>query len=322
MPSIIARIYNTAFMVALVSIAILFAVRASAQEEMPLENEIIKIGYSGIKEELFQTYILIEGLKKMGYAVQDPISLEIADLYDEIDQNKIQISATFWEPLQNPFIKRLNNVKILGNFITEAESGYAIDKKTADKFEIKSLKDLQRPEIAILFDMNGDKKADILGCELGWGCSTVIKKHIAKLQLEDTTTYRPGAFHAQISEVIARYDDSKPILFYTWSPMWLTGVLVPNQDIVWLDAAPQDEEVKDFQDNTIKFIASKEFIEDHPDIQHFLETISLPINDVAAQNLEIRKGQDHPSQILRHTRRWIKANPEIFEQATQYEGED
>ena len=64
MPSIIARIYNAAFMVALISIAVLFAVRASAQEEilqeeilqeeilqeeMPNEKEIIKIGYSGLK---------------------------------------------------------------------------------------------------------------------------------------------------------------------------------------------------------------------------------------------------------------------------------
>lgn len=48
--------------------------------------------------------------------------------------------------------------------------GYLIDKKTADKYHITNIEQLKDPKIAKLFDANNDGKADLTGCNPGWGC--------------------------------------------------------------------------------------------------------------------------------------------------------
>ena len=53
--------------------------------------------------------------------------------------------------------------------------GYLIDKKTADKFNIKSVMDIKNH--AKEFDANGDGKADMVACHPGWGCEKIISRH-------------------------------------------------------------------------------------------------------------------------------------------------
>ena len=52
----------------------------------------------------------------------------------------------------------------LGPFSEGALQGYLIDKKTRDKYGIKSIEQLKDPKLAKLFDIDGDGKADLTGC--------------------------------------------------------------------------------------------------------------------------------------------------------------
>ena len=57
--------------------------------------------------------------------------------------------------------------------------GYLIDKKTADRLNIKSVLDIKKH--AKQFDANNDGKADMVACPPGWGCEKQITKHFAEL---------------------------------------------------------------------------------------------------------------------------------------------
>ena len=59
--------------------------------------------------------------------------------------------------------------------------GYLIDKKTADKFNIKSVMDIKNH--AKEFDSNGDGKADMVACHPGWGYEKIISRHFEELGL-------------------------------------------------------------------------------------------------------------------------------------------
>ncbi len=37
-----------------------------------------------------------------------------------------------------------------------------------------------------------------------------------------------------MADTITRYKEGKPILYYTWTPYWISDVLKPGRDVVWL----------------------------------------------------------------------------------------
>ncbi|WP_284109139.1 glycine betaine ABC transporter substrate-binding protein, partial [Escherichia coli] len=39
---------------------------------------------------------------------------------------------------------------------------------------------------------------------------------------------------AMIADTITRYKEGKPVLYYTWTPYWVSDVMVPGRDVVWL----------------------------------------------------------------------------------------
>ena len=49
-----------------------------------------------------------------------------------------------------------------------------IDKATADAMGITSMSQLEDASVAAMFDQDGDGLADLIGCNEGWGCATII----------------------------------------------------------------------------------------------------------------------------------------------------
>ena len=51
-----------------------------------------------------------------------------------------------------------------------ALQGYLVDRITAKQPGITNLGDLAVPEVAAAFDRDGDRKADLIGWNVGWAC--------------------------------------------------------------------------------------------------------------------------------------------------------
>ena len=204
----------------------------------------------------------------------------------------------------------------------DALQGYLIDKATSTAQNIEGLPDLQDPEIAQLFDTDGNGKANLVGCPHGWACRGVIESHLDDYNLRDTVEQDSHNYNASMEKIIKRYEEGKPVLYFTWTPLWVSSVLVPDQDVVWLDVPAlgpqQNASVVDgknlgFEINHIHILANRDFLKDYPDIAQWFESVNIPITDVSLQNQRMRDGENTPDDIRRHAEEWIRNNQGTFD---------
>jgi len=313
----------------LLSAGVVFAGNALAAS-LPGEGITVQPLKSSIAEETFQTLLVMRGLERLGYTVEPIKEIEYAAGHVAIGNGDATFLADHWDPLHIDFYKNAGGDAKLsreGIYSDNALQGYLIDKATADKHGITSIGQLADPKIAKLFDANGDGKADLAGCNPGWGCEKVIEHQLDAFNLRDTVTHNQGSYSAIIADTIARYKAGKPVLYYTWTPYWVSGVLVPGRDTTWLqvpfsalpgERANVDTSLPDgsnygFQANTQRIVANRAFVEANPAAAKLFSIMKLSSNDISAQNLRMRDGEKSAKDIERHTDAWIKANQATFD---------
>lgn len=278
-----------------------------------------------LEEESFQMQIVVEILKKMGHTVEVSNGLEYAITFqtiaDNATSNDVYFMSAHWDPIQENMIKGVGKEKlsIFSEYISNCASGYVIDKKTADKYNIKYISDLDDPKIAKLFDSSGNGKADLTGASVGWQVAKTIEYHLDAFNLRDNIDHNQGSYSALLSDSLARYKTGKPVIFFTWTPYWLSGKLVPGKDIVFLQvtksANPAGVSTKlsngsdyGFPINSQKIVANKSVTTKHKDIAKLFDLVKLSVNDVSGQNMLMRNGQKETKDIKRHVNKWLDAN--------------
>ena len=281
---------------------------------------------TAIAEEGFQLYIVTEVLKKMGHTVEITNDIEYGIAFKTIANNAksddVYFMAAHWDPLQKTLIEGAGGEKKLtkfSEFVSNCAQGYLIDKKTAEKYNIKYINDLKKPAIAKLFDSNGNGKADLAGCSAGWGCEKVIEHQLSAYKLRDTIEHRQGSYSALMADTIAQYKTGKPILYYTWTPYWVSGKLVPGKDVVFLQvthsANPNTASTKlangadyGFSINSQKIVANPSVRVKHKDIAKLFDIIKVDVNDISGENMLMANGQNKEKDIKRHVKTWLKIN--------------
>lgn len=304
------------------------AVPASA--ELPGKGVSIQPVQSTVAEETFQTLLVARGLEALGYQVKDIQEVDYAAGHLAIANGDATFMAVHWDPLHAEFFTNAGGVAKMtkvGQYISGALQGYLIDKKTAHQYKITNIGQLKDPKLAALFDANGDGKADLTGCTPGWGCEKVIEHQLTRFGLRDTVTHNQGSYAAIIADTIARYRAGKPILYYTWTPYWVSGVLVPGKDTVFIQVpfsalpgkrAGESTRLADgsdfgFQINSMHVVANKAFLAANPAANRLFEVMTLSIADISAQNLRMRGGENSAKAIRNHVDGWIRAHQSTFD---------
>lgn len=299
---------------------------AAQAADMPGEGVTVQAIQSPIAEETFQTMLVNQALRDLGYDVQDIQEVDYSAGYTSIANGDATYMAVNWYPLHNTMYKNAGGDDTFyrkGHYISGAAQGYLIDKKTAEEHDIDNLEDFKKPEIAKLFDTDGDGKADLTGCQAGWGCEGVIEHQLDAFELRDTITHKQGQYAAIISDTITRYENGESIFYYTWTPYWVSGILVPGKDVVWLEVPyssnPNGTDTKlpngknyGFEINSERIVANKEWAEENPAAAKLFEVMELSVNDVSAQNMKIRDGEDSQKEIMAHTKAWIDSHQETY----------
>ena len=285
---------------------------------------------SSIAEESFQTLLVAKALEQLGYEVQPMRDVEYPTAHIAVANGDATFMANHWNPLHADYYKNAGGDAKLyrkGVYSANAAQGYLIDKKTADAHHITNLAQLKDPAIAKLFDADGDGKADLTGCTPGWGCEAVIEHQLTAYQLRGTVTHKQGTYSALMADTITRYKAGKPILYYTWTPYWVSNVLKPGQDVVWLQvpfsALPGEQAKTDtklpngknygFIANHQQIVANKAWAAHNPAAAKLFEVMTLNIQDINGQNHLMSQGQNKPADIERHTQAWIKAHQATFD---------
>lgn len=306
----------------------LAAAQASAAD-LPGTGITVKPVQSTISEEAFQTLLVSRALEQLGYRVEKPSEVDYNVGYTSLASGDATFTAVNWQPLHDDMYNAAGGDKVFyrqGTYVSGAAQGYLIDKKTAEKYHITRLDQLQDKKLAALFDANGDGKADMTGCAPGWGCETVILHQNNAFGLSQTVEPNMGNYPAMMADTIARYKQGKPILYYTWTPYWISDVLVPGKDVVWLQvpfsSMPGAQKGVDtrlpgganygFPVNTMHIVANKAWAEKNPAAARLFAEMKLPIADINAQNARMHQGHSSEQAINAHVDGWIKAHQALF----------
>lgn len=298
--------------------------------DLPGKGITVKPVQSTITEESFQTLLVSRALEKLGYTVDDPSEVDYNVGYTSLASGDGTFTAVNWQPLHDDMYKAAGgDAKFFrqGTYVQGAAQGYLIDKKTAEKYHITRIDQLKDPKLAKLFDSNNDGKADLTGCTPGWGCEAVINHQMQAYGLSKTVEHNQGNYSAMIADTITRFKEGKPILYYTWTPYWVSNVLLPGRDVVWLQVpfssmpgAQKDVDTKlpnganyGFPVNTIHIVANKAWTEKNPAAAKLFSEMKLPIADINAQNSRMHQGQSSEADINAHVDGWIKAHQAVFD---------
>lgn len=309
-------------------LALGLATQARTNNDLPGKGVTVQPLKSSLAEEMFQTLLVSRALEKLGYAVEPMKDLEPATEHLAIANGDATFMANHWNLLHADFYRNSGgDAKLFrqGVYADGAVQGYLIDRKTADQYGITSIDQLKDPAIAKLFDTDGDGKADLTGCNPGWGCELAIENHLAAYQLRDSVTHRQGSYAALMADTIARFKQGQPILYYTWTPYWVSAVLRPGTDVVWLQvpfSSSQGDSVDTrlpngrnygFLANRQQIVANKDFVAKNPAAGRLFETMKLPIADINAQNLRMSQGANTQRDVERHVDGWIRVHQTLFD---------
>ncbi|MEM7346565.1 MAG: glycine betaine/L-proline ABC transporter substrate-binding protein ProX [Chloroflexota bacterium] len=310
---------------------------ASAQTQPPQigQGRTIRMARATWDTGWFQAEIFKQLFEGLGYQVEGPRTYDNDTFYQAVAQGDVDLWVNGWFPQHDIYLTDetiATAIDIVGVEVQGgALQGYMVDKASAEALSINSLADFKRPEVIAAFDPDGDGRANLIGCNTGWGCATVIDHHLVAYELTETVEHIQGDYGPLMLNTLSQFQRGAPIFYFNWTPNWTNGALVPGQDVVWIEVpfASLPPEQRTFEDNItvsgldgcvkepcalgfppndIRTVASKAFLNTHPDIQTLLEQVAIPLNDISDQNALLLAGEDDQSDIIRHAQEWIKTH--------------
>lgn len=277
----------------------------------------------------FQAEVAAKLITELGFAVEGPVTMENDEFYAAVDDGDIDLWVNGWFPLHRELIEGRPSVVPIGFEVRGgAQQGYLADRASVEALGIETLADLADPEIASAFDTSGDGLADLIGCNRSWSCGPIVDHHLDAYGLTETVAQIQGDYGPLMRSTVDRYRAGQPVLFYTFTPNWTVGELVPGVDVVWIPApfASLPEAIEDqepltvisgvpgclsdpcsmgFAPSDIRSVAGADFLSVNPGIKALLENLEIPLDDISDQNARMVRGEDSAADIERHAEQWI-----------------
>jgi glycine betaine/proline transport system substrate-binding protein len=307
---------------------------ALAQEEQPGEGVRVQPAVATWESALPIEAIFRVLLEELGYDVQPAQAVSNPIFYQAVTQGDVDYWANGWFPIHRGQLPRNfeENASRVGTIVDNgAIQGYLVDRASAEEYDITSLEDFKRPEVKEAFDANGDGKADLGACPPGWGCEQVISHHLDVYDLHDHVNAITAGYSAMFADVVARYRDGEPVLYYTWTPNFTIQQLVPGEDVVWInvpetipseaqegleeamtisgvEGAVTDPLAMGFVANDIQAVANDEFLAENPAAERLFELIEIDLADVSEMTVRISEGENSQREIEAMASEWIDDN--------------
>ncbi|MEM6986003.1 MAG: glycine betaine ABC transporter substrate-binding protein [Pseudomonadota bacterium] len=186
---------------------------------------------------------------------------------------------------------------------------------------VSSFEDLANPEVAAMFDNDGNGKGEYWAGAADWASSKMWQvkfKSYGLSELWEPILIPQATFLGQLKGTIAAQD---PVLFYYWtpeavhaqydlSPLAEAGRSEGCEDLKldqedWLEASTFSCENKDA---TIYIAYSKSLEERNPAVAKMLSQVQLDPNTINGWILSIKEDGEDPADVAET---WIEENPDI-----------
>ncbi|HEY0295324.1 MAG TPA: glycine betaine/L-proline ABC transporter substrate-binding protein ProX [Bordetella sp.] len=311
----------------------------AAAQDLPGKGKTVRYAQGdSLGSNYVVSLIVSQALKDMGYGVKLS-TMNTTLFFQAAAQGDQDIATDINFPQRELAFKAVADQETIigtGLIIGGGVNGYMIDKKTALAHNITSVDQLKDPKLAGLFGADG--KAELISCDPGWSCGDVVDYQLDKFGLKQTVKSVRGKYEALMVDTIAKVNSDKPVLFYTWSPSWVTSTLVPGKDVVWLptpmDALPPNITARGSAlvpnvegcaggANPCRMamaswnwgvVANNAFIAANPAVKALLEEIKFPLSTFSHWEGEIGKNGGSQATINRLSSEWLGANKTQFDQ--------
>lgn len=286
----------------------------------------------------FESEVVAALLRELGYTVTAPGEHEVGPtvFYPLLATGGVDYWASGWFPLHDPLLETvLPRQGIVGDYVEQvgtlvpdgALQGYLVDLKTARAQGIDSMSDLTDPRTAAQFDIDGDGRADLIGCDQDWGCAEAVDEQIADFDWGRNVEQVQGDYSTLFAGVVQpRVRAGRPVLYYTWTPNYTVAQLVPGRDVRWLEVPEaRDSAVPDvpgcpgnpcamgFEPNDIRVVANSDFLDDNPAARRLLEVVRIPERDLFEQNRSLVAAGFTSEAVAAAAQRWINDNRQSVE---------
>lgn len=307
--------------------------------ERPGEGVTIRPAIAGWDSAIAPQAVAGLLLEELGYDVATPVMLDNPIFYVAVMQGDVDFWTDGSFPLHYTHLPPNfdDHASIVG-MISQASvvQGYSVSAWAAEEYGITSLEDFKRPEVKAAFDRTGDGRAELVACPAGWGCEAVIEHHLDVYGLRDHINDQKANYNAAFADALAAHRAGEPILFYSWVPNFTNYVLVPGEDVIWINVpeiVPNVEQVG-FEDRMVlegqpgavsdpllagfvaddhRSVANDVFLAANPAAARFLEVFAMPVDEIGRMTLRIEEGESSAQAVRAMALEWIAANRETVD---------
>lgn len=303
---------------------------------LPGEGTTIQMARGNWQETNFQNTVLQKLLMELGYEVPTPEEIAPATFFPALAQGDFDLWASTWPLNHDPLATGetpaggviADHISHLGTMMSSgALQGLLVDVASVEEFGFTTLNELlDNPAAVAHFDTDGNGRADLNGCDDGWGCQKVMNDTIAQNGWGDRIEQISATHSALFAESQASFNEGGPVLQYVWTPTAFVGKLVPGRDVLWLavspdstlegqdgvsnvgDACTADPCTTMFTPSDIVVTANNDWIAENPAAVALLEGFVMDPVAVAVVAVGIDAGASSQEDINAEADDWIANN--------------
>ncbi len=249
-------------------------------------------------------------------------------VFEAMDTGSMHVHPEVWLPnqsnLHNKFVKTKGSVAMNPNGVA-AFQGMCVTKHTADEHGVSKISDLTDPDIAKLFDTDGDGKGEIWIGASGWASTNVEKIRANSYGYNETMNLKEMDETLALAEVDNAVVQKKPIVFFCYTPHHMFAlhdlvilkepkydaskwkVIQPTDDPDWLSksSAPVAWDLAYLH---IHYAAGLE--QSHPEVASLLSKVKLDTDTVSTMTYALVVEKQDPADFAQ---KWVAKNSKLVE---------
>jgi len=249
-------------------------------------------------------------------------------VFEAMDSGSMQVHPEVWLPnqanLHNKFVKTKGTVTMNKNGVA-AFQGMCVTKYTADEHGVSKISDLTDPDIAKLFDTDGDGKGEIWIGASGWASTNVEKIRAKSYGYDATMNLKEIDETLALAEVDNAVAQKKPIVFFCYTPHHMFAlhelvilqepkfdaskwkVIQPTDDPDWLakSSAPVAWDLAYLHIHYATALESSQ-----PEVATLLSKVKLDTDTVSAMTYALVVEKQDPADFAK---KWVADNAKTVE---------
>jgi len=257
--------------------------------------------WSGEYMPLYVSKILLE--EELGYTTEIA-DLAVAATWTAIAAGEADLFFSDWQPNQEDLKEKFaGQVEEISLLYADCLQGWMVPTWVSEQYGITSVGDLKDPEIARMFDDDGDGIGDIMGCDAAWKCAAVTDEEIAGYELTGMYEQKYGAEAMMMAAIEGKMKKNEPVLFYLYTPHPFFVRYPAGESVVWLD------DPKDFWPvASVYAISSVDWIKNNPEAIQLINQVGFIPDDLGWLMAQIEEKGDSPELLTAFAREWMAAH--------------